>query len=98
MKSIQISEFILLTSRSRLRIPRDMETLGVLILLILVPLLYQKKKRKPALETRVNSYLYSITQCLTDEIFIYEAPPVYLSQELAPCRNLSQLEPQTLIM
>ena len=75
-----------------------METLGVLILLILVPHLYQKKKRKPALETRVNSHLYSITQCLTDEIFIYDAPPVYLSQELAPCRNFSQLEPQTLIM
>ena len=34
---------------SRLRIPRDMETLGVLILLILVPLLYQKKKKKTGL-------------------------------------------------
>ena len=34
---------------SRLRIPRDMETLGVLILLTLVPHLYQKKKNKTGL-------------------------------------------------
>ena len=34
---------------SRLRIPRDMEILGVLILLTLVPHLYQKKKKKTGL-------------------------------------------------
>ena len=56
------------------------------------PLVQKKKKTGPRNILICICILYTITQCFTDKIFIYDAPSVYLSQELASCRNLSQVE------